>query len=908
MSRARQIAKGALALGLLLGLLGGVPYLLVAYVGWPLPHGVPTWSQFTTALGTRGIPDETLLKALALAVWIAWASLTAAVLAEVVAVVRGTTAMRLPLAGVLQPLAGQLLAAVLVGALALARPLPSPSLSLPSTSASLGGAQVAAVLVAEVTRSSPSTNGAAPPTAPATVTYVVLPDDTLWGIAAARLGDGERWEEIFELNRGRPQADGRSLTNPHWIYPGWVLVLPTSAHPAHPESARPEPVEYHASPPVRVPTTRIPAAPVPSPIRPTGPVANGEASRTTHGSAHVGPSGDDPQSVDQMPQRLPSGSLIGGSFALGILSALALARRRRRHAYRYRPPVPGRRLDPEPLGPALSALVGGMAATNDASDAVPVVVPAAPADADLDHRERPDFVEIGMRDNSVVSGLVTELTGVCFVGRGADSVVRNLICSLLARSGPVAAEVVGSPSTFERLFPGTVERAASGDIPGVRIVPSDETICALLEAHMESRTRQFALEDVADVLAYRQTCPWDPMPSVIALVDQVETPLAERWEMLLANGARLGFGMIVLNPAENARRSVDLGVDDIATVVGEVSWSALVDGVRCFSLEPSEAIEILTTLAAAEERPSSEEPSIGHAPPLLPDDSIDAILESEAPTEPWPEAPEVEAPSTEVTPPITVRVFGPYEIAVNGRVIDKGLRSVARELFAWYLLRPEGASRGAVVEACWPNTEPAALSNTFWRPVGDLRRLVGAAAEPPTKLLDSSGGDVYRLDAAAIDCDLWRFQAALAVAARARSDEDARRALREAVDCYRGEFLDGVDYFWVEPVREDLHRRALDAHLRLAELEDALGNPDGATAALERATEFDRYAEEPYRRLMALQGGRGRLDAVNSTWRLLERRLAEIDIDPEDVTIRLYRSITAYVPSGGRPQRMRLPS
>jgi len=53
--------------------------------------------------------------------------------------------------------------------------------------------------------------------------------DTLWGLAATHLGDGTRFTEIANLNYGRPQPDGRTLTDSHWIYPGWTLILPATA-------------------------------------------------------------------------------------------------------------------------------------------------------------------------------------------------------------------------------------------------------------------------------------------------------------------------------------------------------------------------------------------------------------------------------------------------------------------------------------------------------------------------------------------------------------------------------------------------------------------------------------------------------------------------------------------------------
>ena len=40
------------------------------------------------------------------------------------------------------------------------------------------------------------------------------------------LGDENRWPEIYELNMGVVQADGRALTDPNLIHIGWVLEVP----------------------------------------------------------------------------------------------------------------------------------------------------------------------------------------------------------------------------------------------------------------------------------------------------------------------------------------------------------------------------------------------------------------------------------------------------------------------------------------------------------------------------------------------------------------------------------------------------------------------------------------------------------------------------------------------------------
>src|SRR5690606_39101200 len=62
---------------------------------------------------------------------------------------------------------------------------------------------------------------------------VVAAGDTLYGIARRTLGDGARYTEIFDLNRGRPQEVGGALTDPGILRVGWILSLP----PADPSQA-----------------------------------------------------------------------------------------------------------------------------------------------------------------------------------------------------------------------------------------------------------------------------------------------------------------------------------------------------------------------------------------------------------------------------------------------------------------------------------------------------------------------------------------------------------------------------------------------------------------------------------------------------------------------------------------------
>jgi LysM repeat protein len=212
-----------------------VPVVLIAWVGWPLPAGMPTVSEVTDALRDTYIPDEFLLKALAVVCWVVWVELVASLLVEAVAYLRGRRAAQVPLAGGVQKAAARLVATVaLLGTLTAARGLPSTSSPSPH-GLSLASPPIATLVEARQVHVPAPDSGdrlapipAAPSAQPSPI-YEVQRRDTLWGIAERHLGDPLRWQDVYRLNQGRPQPDGRALTDPDVIHPGWRLELPPDA-------------------------------------------------------------------------------------------------------------------------------------------------------------------------------------------------------------------------------------------------------------------------------------------------------------------------------------------------------------------------------------------------------------------------------------------------------------------------------------------------------------------------------------------------------------------------------------------------------------------------------------------------------------------------------------------------------
>lgn len=212
----------------------GIPVAMAATIGNPV-HG---WAD----LKVGDLTDTVLIDLLAVIVWAAWAQFAVSVLVEIGAAVRHVpTPTRIPLV----PRPSQHLAHTLVGAALLlgtataALTSPAQALAAPpaSTAAAVASAhahdQAAAPRAANKPQQASTQRHQTETAQPQTVRYVIPADgrgpDTYWDIAEARLGGGEHWQQIWDLNRGCTQPDGEVMTNPGLLKPGWTVVLPASA-------------------------------------------------------------------------------------------------------------------------------------------------------------------------------------------------------------------------------------------------------------------------------------------------------------------------------------------------------------------------------------------------------------------------------------------------------------------------------------------------------------------------------------------------------------------------------------------------------------------------------------------------------------------------------------------------------
>lgn len=233
MRTAAALLRGLLSLAVLLALLGGLPLLL----GWATAIVGPPGLAALGSLFTTDDSGQVFLLALAAAGWAGWAAFAVAVLLEIPAQLRGRTAP--PIRG----LVGQRAAAALVGAVLLALPT-GTALAVPAAAAAAAAATgVSAAAVSGSAGATSSVGSAVSSDAGRThVTYVVRdarPAESLWSIAETTLGDGQRWEEIADLNEGRSMPGGLVFHAEKPIQPGWTLYLPADARTAPSDGAAP---------------------------------------------------------------------------------------------------------------------------------------------------------------------------------------------------------------------------------------------------------------------------------------------------------------------------------------------------------------------------------------------------------------------------------------------------------------------------------------------------------------------------------------------------------------------------------------------------------------------------------------------------------------------------------------------
>ncbi|PFG43773.1 DNA-binding SARP family transcriptional activator [Isoptericola jiangsuensis] len=985
MNALRRRLLGLAALAAILAIVVGLPIVLLAVGANPFAEGV-SWTDLNR-------PDDgsLALAVIKMIAWIAWVILTVALLVEVFAQLRGIRAPRLPGLAVPQGWAQGLVGAA-VALFAAAGPVASSATAVPlaTVEPAVVGADIDR---SAATGSARSQSDAKERAETATVAYRVQPNDSLWAIAekhlgdghrytelvdlnadllggkadflepgwvltlpaapespaatsprtvtvqpgdslssiaAAELGDSQRYREIFDASTSVVQPDGTRLNDPDLIHPGWTLVIPTETKDGG------EPVSAQA-PEKPQPEAPVAAQPTPEPALPvvTGDAQDPEAVEA--GQASAIDDVDEPESDDTW--RVATGSGIGS-----ILAAAAIAVVARRRGTQQRRRRPGQSI-PMPEGSAADleqelrmaadelavqtvddALRGLARQCSDAGEPLPGVrAVRLTVDRFELYLEEPERLPAPWRD--LGDGAIWALdAGTALTPMDSDGVIPAPYPALvtighdddaghiflnLERIGSLG--VTGTEADARAIIAAlTLELATSvwaddlqvtvvgwfSDVEGVlrsgriRWVPTIDRLLDQLGERADVDRQAIADAGVRDLSAARAAglVPDAWTPEIVVVADFMTETQKSALATLTAQGPRVAIAAITsgvsvgqwtvrtspgttratLDPIDMPLTPQRLALEQYDDLLGLVALADPSDLHGDGDLEPSVA----------------QVEALAHMPASDPDGDDDGAPDRDG-----------TAPATLSAPRLVV--LGPVDLIGAAGTVEDSRKARLLELAAYLALHPN-ATAPAIDDALWPDRRSEDNLNTRNTATSKLRRWVGQDEAGLDYLPRHTGGSGYGF-AEDVTSDVGDWDALIAGDPLNASTEH----LDAALQLVRGFPFEGTHrrrYAWSEPIRQRLVSEIVDASYALTKHRLMEGRWRAAEAAVVVGLLVDPAQEALWRlRILAAHESRNPVAEAEAIDRLLAITEAlDADLEPET------EQLLAELKSPGGPNKTQL--
>ena len=841
--RAGEVIGSGLAL---LALVVGLPALLLVLAGAPpIPTAFPSMRDFAQQLSF-----EDLLTVLVGVVWLAWLYFMVCVVVEVIAARRGGMARAVPLAGPLQKLAQVLvgvlmMSGIMAGAAQAATPVVDNAATTSSVAVSVAeGAAVASDNVrpeATVPQADQAGDKVYTVKAPQNGYH-----DNLWDIAEKHLGAGQRYKEIYELNKDRVQPDGRKLELARLIQPGWELVMPDDAVGVARQVA-PEAPAADTAPVV----TDLDAG-LTSDAHATHDAVVSDAPDWQAGAGllaagvigalairrrqKIGRRPDDDALEVETEFRIAA-ALARSSWLDGCLRSLALECRREGVAL---PPVYGAVVDDESvellLAPAVPDAVGEWTAlangrrwryerTDNETPSLREVAPyPALVSLGIDDQGRDVMVDLE------AAGGIVSLVGDTDVAEEVAAAIA-VQAATTAWSGAVRVIASGLPNGLEQVGD---DRIRVTDDLRAELPELEEQITGLREEVLSGRLRRRG-----QLPSYLVVCGHAPEPEV-----------AERLGALAGVG-RQSFSVVVAGEHKAARWRLRVDEHGILTV-------PLLDlTLTANRIDPSQVSAVAELFIASREPDRPEDGDRVRIPePLRPHD--DAA---------W------------TTASRRVGVLGRVTVQGAGD-LPADRAAIATELVTFLALHPEGVHPHVLGGILWPRGVTADVQEAT---IARARQWLGSAADGSHLLRSDVDGRLSLADE--VVCD-WDCARTLLIGARsAASPVDEVDLLRRALKLVRGEVFDGVPegrYGWIarDDVTRTMVRVVVDGAHRLAELFSD-DDPGGAAMAAESGLRISPGSQLLWRDLMRARYAETGVAGVQRTLDQMSEALHSIPLEPE---------------------------
>lgn len=244
-----------------------------------------------------------------------------------------------------------------------------------------------------------------------------------------------------------------------------------------------------------------------------------------------------------------------------------------------------------------------------------------------------------------------------------------------------------------------------------------------------------------------------------------------------------------------------------------------------------------------------------------------------------------------------IDLFGKFDISCNGAVVAGLEGRKAQELLAFMLLqRPRAFSREYLAELLWGQRAPAQSKKYLRQTLWQIQSALAAHCQEEDATPLTIDGEWVRANQ---DCALWLdvavFEAAYDLAqGTPGSDLDDARAegLRQAVQLYRGDLLQGCYEDWCIFERERLQNMYLAMLDKLMDCCQQHGQYELGLGFGNTILRFDRARERTHRRIMRLYYLAGdRTSALRQYEQLVRALHEELDVKPSKRSVALFQQI-----------------
>lgn len=241
---------------------------------------------------------------------------------------------------------------------------------------------------------------------------------------------------------------------------------------------------------------------------------------------------------------------------------------------------------------------------------------------------------------------------------------------------------------------------------------------------------------------------------------------------------------------------------------------------------------------------------------------------------------------------VVVRGLGSFRVTIAGEEIsqEQWVSTKARDLLAYFItFRGERIPGERLFEAIWAD-KPGRGMTAFHTALSRLRRALRREPAKSQFILVEAGE--YWLDTAAFSVDVDEFDAALAQARAAASEDLAARWYEQAIALYHGEYLENLYYSWLFPERQRLTQTYISALRSLANHHFVHERYTNALELLQRALRVDNLNEEVHCQAMRTYVALGDQAGLVHQYQDLQKTLAdELGMEPLVSTKKLYEKL-----------------